>query len=322
MVGPGKRHGKRNPVVLLSGEDDYLKREYVARMKEESPDPCGHDYFDGDECSAGDVVSACLTMPFGDGVRLVMVRSADRLLGSGSDILLEYMASPSPTTWLVLLFDKLDRRSKLFREARRRGWVHDCSAGKEGELLAWLKRRVRDEFGKELDPDAARLLIELAGSDRNTLANEVEKLCLFTGDRKAVRREDVEEISVSARQPDIWALMGAVADKDEKRALRVFSRIVRRTSDTGGILGLLRWNINRLWMAREMIQKGVSAKETGRRLKVWGTNLDELMKNVRASREKDLYRNYRLLLKADSQMKTGQGKPLPVLERLIVALCS
>lgn len=311
-----------SPVTFLVGEDDYLKRDRVCELKRESPEPFNHEVFDGGECSAGEIISACSTLPFGPGFRVIVVGNADGLSEKGREALLEYMSDPSPTTRLLLLFYKLDRRSRLFREAQKRGWIRPCARLPDGKLAGWLMEKAMADYGKDLSMAAARSLVELAGPDMNTLVNEIEKISLYVGDRRDVRAEDVAGIVSARREPDIWALMGAVADKDEEKALRLFSRLIKHTSDVFGIVGLLRWNMNRIWVGKEMLNKGASAGDLGRRLKVKGYYLSDFIKKARSFREGELYRNYRLLLRADWNMKTGRGDPRSVLERLIMALCA
>lgn len=315
------RSSNNLPVVLLVGKDQYLRREYVDRLKKGVPDLFNYEVLDGGECGAREIISAASTMPFGPGARVVVVRDADGLEESDRKAILEYMADPSPTTRLLLLFDKLDKRSRLFREAHNRGWVRTCSSLAEGKLMRWLREKARDEYGKDLPEDAARLLVDLAGTDMSTLANELEKLSLYVGDRRRVRLEDVEEIVVSTRQHDIWGLVEAIADKDESRALHIYSRLMRRKSDVYGMPGLMRWNLNRIWLVKAMLEKGASQRDISSRLKVGSYKLNDLIKKARSFQEGELHRNYRLLFNADWRMKTGQGDPRGIMERLIIAFC-
>jgi len=309
-------------VTFLVGEDDYLKRERVCEQKRESPGPFNHEAFDGGECSAGEIISACSTLPFGTGFRVIVVGNADGLSEKGREALLEYMSDPSPTARLLLLFNKLDRRSRLFREAQKRGWVRSCARLPDGKLAAWLREKARADYGKDLSMAVARSLVELAGPDMNALVNELEKISLYVGDRRDVRAEDVAEIVSARREPDIWALVEAVADKDERRALSIYSRLIRRRSDAYGVPGLLRWNLNRIWVGKEMLKKGASREEIGRSLKISSYRMNNFIRRARLFEERELYRSYRLLLGTDWQMKSGPGDPRGILERLIIVLCA
>jgi DNA polymerase-3 subunit delta len=61
------------------------------------------------------------------------------------------------------------------------GLAVECKGPNDRELHAWLVHVARSRFDTALDADAARLMIELVGSEVGLLVSEVEKLSVSVG---------------------------------------------------------------------------------------------------------------------------------------------
>lgn len=74
---------------------------------------------------------------------------------------------------------------------------------KEKRLAEQLNDRAKNA-GKRLGPDAAPLLFERLGVDPALLESEVDKLICYVGDRPAITREDILQISPASRTATLW----------------------------------------------------------------------------------------------------------------------
>ncbi len=69
----------------------------------------------------------------------------------------------------------------------------------EGDAVKWATETAEREDVK-LDTDAARELVDSLGGDMMMVANELEKLVLFVGDKKRITLGDVETLVLAAKQ--------------------------------------------------------------------------------------------------------------------------
>ena len=84
----------------------------------------------------------------------------------------------------------------------------------------------RDAEDVKLDTDAARELVDSLGGDMMMVANELEKLVLFVGEKKRITLGDVETMVLAAKQRSFYELTDAISARDRARALAVLDAIL------------------------------------------------------------------------------------------------
>ena len=95
----------------------------------------------------------------------------------------------------------------------------------EGDAVKWAIETANAEDVK-LDSDAARELVDSLGGDMMMVANELEKLILFVGDKKRITLGDVETLVLAAKQRSFYELTDAISARDRARALGVLDAIL------------------------------------------------------------------------------------------------
>ena len=87
----------------------------------------------------------------------------------------------------------------------------------DSEAAKWAIDTANGESVK-LDSDAARELVDSLGGDMMMVANELEKLILFVGDKKRITLGDVETMVLAAKQRSFYELTDAISARDRARA--------------------------------------------------------------------------------------------------------
>lgn len=207
------------PAYLVNGEDE-LKRETVlkrlrARMSKLGDMDFNSDVFDGESALGGDIVAACNTMPFASEARLVVVRNADALKKADSEALVDYLASPSPTTVLALVCRKLAKNTRLYKSVASLGAqsVIDCAPMKSYELPKTV-RGMAVSHGITLNDAAARRLVELVGENTVHLDAEIKKLALAHSGGQPVGPAEVEALVTRSAEAKPWDFTAAFAARD------------------------------------------------------------------------------------------------------------
>src|SRR5207253_1027102 len=85
-----------------------------------------------------------------------------------------YLASPAPDTVLALVAAELKKDSALAKACAKAGEVLVYDVAKR-RLSEWVAKQFSDR-GVRVDPEAARLLVEVVGEDPEELASEVDKI--------------------------------------------------------------------------------------------------------------------------------------------------
>ena len=151
-----------------------------------------------------------------------------------------------------------------------------------------LVKQAVAEAGQQIEPAAARLIAERAGTDIAPLRGDVERLLLYTAGKPKITLEDAQAVVSAETAQDDWAVTNAIQRGNTAEALRQ----VALALEAGG--GLPDPGTARV----------VRSGEAGR-------TLDP--RRVPAAVE--------ALFRTDLELKSSGGDPRVLLERLVVDLC-
>ena len=269
--------GDAPAVALLHGDDGQLLDDTLAAVTRALfPDlslaAWGREVFDGLEHSVDEIVQSAMTLPFGEGRRLVVVRRAQALSAKAAESLAAYVKSPNPATCLLLLADESlranrDRRDHWLLGAVPAAAIVTLPDRAPRELAGWLRQRAALE-GLTVTDEAGRLLVELTGEDTATLMGEVRKAALAGGpDNRNVGVRDVGAIVGEHRLSELFDLPRAVEKRDVAAALRTLDRLLA-TEDALLLLAVLVRNVRTAWTAVAAWRRGRSVDEIARALRL------------------------------------------------------
>lgn len=221
--------GKFSPVYLLMGDEPYYP-ELVCRAIQEHCIPEEDKDFNetvcyGSDVDADQVVTAARRYPMMAERQLVVVREAQMM--SDIENLAVYCREPLDSTVLVLLLRRasLDKRKALYKEISKHGVIVDSPAVRDYAITDWIISYYAGR-GLDIDPKAATLLGESAGTDLSTIAVETDKLLKNLPEgTKRVGVEDVEKNVGVSRQFSIFELTKELSYRNSAKALTIAARI-------------------------------------------------------------------------------------------------
>lgn len=244
---------------LLTGQEEYLKHQFVEKLKKSilnnSTDLAfDFDIFRGGEKEFTKILDSFNTLPFISKKRLVAIKDIDKLSTKEKKSVLKYLKSPQDSTILVLEtssnnFDKfLEETSKFTKPIK-------CNRLKEKELDLWIKKEFAVHH-KKISPALAGFVRELVGDDLFLLKNEIAKIISFLGDSNEVTERHLEAILRKTTHRTAFDLMGFILGKRVEEALSLVDSLLIKEKPQQ-ILNLLAWqfrkNRNRHARALEII---------------------------------------------------------------------
>jgi len=274
------------------------------------------DVFDAGATTAGEVVMACMTLPFLGETRLVVVDGLERFDKESLETLVDYCEAPSETAVLCLVAEKLAANTRL-RKAISKHFpkaIIDCSPKGKGDLPALVSGMAR-AHGVTIDAAAARALIELVGSSTVRLDSEMAKMAAAVKPGGRIGTDTVTDMVTATAELKPWDLQDALGGRDARRVEYVLARM--GSQSTFGLLALV---TNRL---RDLIR--VLALE-GRAADVAGSlgRPDWQARNLRTQAhlwsDAELRGALRAVAEAEKDMKSGADQQLRF-ERLLLSLC-
>ncbi len=258
LVGHDLREETLLACYFFYGEETHPVEEFVGQIRElvgqASPEDFHVERYYLDDARWHEIIDTARTVPFlFNPWRVLLVWFPERKPGpersyarkrergenggkgarflSAADqkILNAYFAEPPARTVLVVIqpgkvrrddavvrfFSSLPKSAVLVKE------VKPLSAY---QAKKWAERRAYS-LGKTLTEGAKDRLFEVVGSDLRLLANELDKLAVYCGEKKVIDREDIDSVTAWARSFETYELDDVLIAGDYAQALVVLNRL-------------------------------------------------------------------------------------------------
>jgi DNA polymerase-3 subunit delta len=280
------------PAYLIHGDDHGRISERRARLRsmaEAESGAQGVELFEGDAATPEAVAMALNSLTFAIGRRFIIVDGTERWKDKELEPLEAALKAVPPDT-TVAFFAREESRvkapAKLHDAVRKAGG--DISAEqsvKPWELPKWVIARAR-ELGLELQPDAARALVQHVGERQQRLLRELEKLALGgggEGGRAAIDATEIEALTAPSAERRAWSLADALVAGDVQAATAIYLTL---RAQGERVPGLLYWMAQRVRMALDVaqaVEAGEPLAQIKRRLRMPSRAADRLIADARRS---------------------------------------
>jgi DNA polymerase-3 subunit delta len=276
-----------NPLALICGDDDFAVKSRAKQLFTQWSAELGgmdHETIDATASNAGDALTmlgklreALNTLPFFGGGKVVWLRDCNFLgeertasAAAVTETLGEIAEELKKFSWqnvrLLISAGKVDKRKVFFKTLDKIGTV-EVFAAWSMEDKDWAARAETAALGafrqkqKAVSDDALAELINRVGPNPRQLESEVEKLCLFVGDKKRVELPDVTAICSRNKTARAFALGDALGDRNLPALLRRLDEELWETkfdkdkSEIGLLYGLIS-KVRAMLFLREMLREG------------------------------------------------------------------
>jgi len=256
---------------LLHGPEQHLKREALARMRQEAAggeqagslpyqEGLSWEVLEGPEVSARELLNRCQTGALFGGARVIVVQEADQIEGGEQETLAKAVGPLSPGVAVMLVTGEgrgRDLRARLRRAIEQKGLAVECEALKVREATAWAIARAK-QAGKRLEPAAARKLVEQKiGARLGEIEAEIEKLRSFVGDEQAITTSDVDEVTPRLLEEDIFRLLDAVGRRSAGHAVSILRGLLQEGREQPlRVLAMLAQAIRLIWQTKLLAERG------------------------------------------------------------------
>jgi DNA polymerase-3 subunit delta len=343
--------GPLRPGYVLLGDETYLYERCRRAVLDALVDPAMRDFslaeIDLAETSIFEALDRAQTPSLMAPFQVLFLRNVKTLYGRGAKkdefaALDAYGRSFNPQALLIFVADhlhlpadlrRMDMQDKDRYERIRETLGDWCGMVElvrveESDAMRWLVAEA-ERRGSALEVDAARELADALGADMMLMASEMEKLILYTGERRRITLGDVETMVLGAKQRSLYELTDAISAKDRPRALALLQGLLN-ASDGGeeSAIGHLYMLARTFRQMLVILEKNVrdsraiwQALWQGFRMPPFAA--EDLIRQARRYKSRrDLTRALRLIARADLELRSSPPDKRLVLERLVLALAS
>lgn len=223
------KNGNFAPVYLLMGTEPYYPDlvcdEIIKYALTDSERDFNQTVFYGLDTDAGTVASECRSYPMMAERRLVVVKEAQSM--KTLEDLATYASDPMESTVLVILMHgaSADKRRALYKNVQKKGVVLVSDALRDYEMPQWITSFYKSR-GLDIEPAAAALLAEYAGTDMSRIMLETEKMQKNLPEGTVrVNAADIEKNVGISRQFSIFELTKALSYMKAEKALKIAAYI-------------------------------------------------------------------------------------------------
>jgi DNA polymerase-3 subunit delta len=317
---------KRQVIYVLHGDDEFAITQAIGQLKTKLGDPSVSELnltlLDGQSLSIEDFEAASRSMPFLANRRLVVVNNPLAAMRDESSKkrfldLLEKVPEVNAVVlveYRPLLNNKEKRDGKVHwlekwgRSLGQRFFIREYQVPRESQMTAWILERAR-RAGGQFDYQAADRLTSLVGEDTRLAEQEIIKLLTYVNYERPVVEADVEELTPYLEERNIFELVDALGNRDRKRAIEVFHRLLA-DQDQQRIFSMIVRQFRYLILAREILDNSGGEAEIIRQLSPSPFRLHSYVARkiaIQARRfsQSQLDAIYHRLFNMDVELKTG-----------------
>jgi DNA polymerase-3 subunit delta len=276
--------------TLICGDDEFAVKARAKQLHQQWCDELGgmdHETIEAAVANSGEALTALArlrealqTLPFFGSGKVIWLRdctflgderaaSAQAVTETLNDLaeeLKQFDWSRNSGIRLLISAGKVDKRKTFFKTLDKigtvetfSGWsVDDRDWAERAEVAARAAVRLRQ---KEISEEALAELVSRVGPHPRQLDNEIEKLCLFAGDRKKLEVADVAAICTRNNTARAFALGDALGDRDLPRLLQRLDEELweikssSQKSEIGLLYGLIA-KVRAMLLLKEMLREG------------------------------------------------------------------
>jgi DNA polymerase-3 subunit delta len=310
-------------VYVVHGDDLYLRRQSLDAIIHHAIGDDSDDMvvsrFEGKAATLADVLDELRMLPFFSKQRVVIVEDADPFVTKHRKELEGHVGAPGGTGILVLVVKSWPSNTKLSKVVEGSGLAIDCTSPGEKDLLPWLTHLAETKHQALLEPDAARLLVELVGAEAGILAAEVEKLSVYAGESARIRREDVARLVEAGRIESVWKVLDAATVGDAASAVEHLDELLASGEYPIKVLAAFTSSLLKVYHAGRLRAARVPLEEACRIAGVFG--VDKTRRQHAHLGPARVDRLPEMLARADLDLKGNSPlDPRVVLEGLLVEL--
>ena len=322
------KQGRFALLYFFHGDEKYLTGQAVDEILEYAVEPATRDFnfdrFHGADLDLGRLATVLSTPPMMASRRVVLVRELERVSPKAKQYLADYAGKPSDTTVLVLAAGE---RVRIDLKKSSPKWAAKIEAAadtvlfwplREGELIRWIVARAENK-GKKISTGTAFELYARVGGSLARLADELEKLSIFCGERPEITVEDIRVMTGTEHGGTIFDWIDNLAGGEILKSNELSRHLIFHGESAVNAVAMAGRHFMTLGRVREMLEQRLPDKTVKSRLGLMhrpAEAVKRMFSQARSLEPAKLDRALELLLETDLKLKSSRMGDRLILEEL------
>ena len=282
-----------------------------------------------------DLLISCETMPMLTDLKVIRIdnfelvkKSRNNIEKNNQHLLYEtvekIIKNPPESIWFVFTSTAMreqDFSNPLFHSIKQTGLIKKFTAHENATPLNWVIQR-GDTKGLPLTADAARLLIDIVGSDLMDLDNELEKLSLYLSGVK-ITEEMIKEHIRGHKHFSVFRMTDALSRKELLPALEILEQQLQVTPrEHVRLFSLIIMQFRRLLIIHSMLDQFYKETEIIKKNSLPEFLSKQVLAQARNFTSVELQNIYSELAELDLRIKFQSSLAPLILQDLFQRICS
>jgi DNA polymerase-3 subunit delta len=340
-----------SPIVLLFGEDEFSREEaqnallnkYVAT----EDDKFNFDIFDGENASLNVIADLCRSYPMMSDKRVVMVKRFEKLFTGRTSKKIEtsspissYLKNPSLDTKLILIaeIDSAKDIYKTYKSNDKDKFNKKISSLKfpfnilisqyawmefprvyESEYPRWTRERFKLK-GKNIQPEAVEIMLSKTKQSLRDINNEVDKLSLALPGKKDITLDDINFLTGSTREYNVFELQKAIAARDLSKSIMIINKILSTDRQEMLIIAIISKFFINLLKVIEDFKSNVSPQVLASKLGISPFQFNDYQIALKKYNINDIENSIVSLCSTDLNLKSANSDSLLIMQKLLYSI--
>ena len=333
--------GNLKTAYLIHGKEDYLIDKSLKLVLEKYIDPnfeaLNYIQLEGSLTEFDDILNACETLPFMSEKKLVVVRDSiifqanNNLEARAKDMrkkLKDYIPKLNRDTTLLIVekSESIIKNNAVYKTINTLGGVVEMEKLKKHQLESFVEKQFKSK-GKTISRVESNYFIQKTSYlDKNMdkslydIENEVSKIVNYLEDSDEVKKTHIDELLSNPLDVNIFNLLGFIARKNGREALRVFNEMYSTGEASLFILHMIVRQFRNLLYFRVLKEKGYDDGSIRSKMKVSSYEYSKIA-NEKGFNINQLEEFLTYCVDIDEAIKRGRYDDRLALEILISKLC-
>lgn len=297
-------------LYLLSGDDEYEKNKMIEDFKKSfQPLKKGINFVQVDKENLYQLEQELTTYSFFNEPKLIIVKLAkkagDEEEGKSkkewlTEDLEEKILNKIETITLVFV-EEGTSKGKLNKLITKNGKVIVCDKKKPNELASWAQAFCKEKE-MQLEKAEAVYLVDLCGSNKQVLVNEIRKLMDYSENGK-ITKADIDKMCIKTSEVIIFDLTDSYGKKDIRSTLKYLEELLENKEPLQKILIMITKHFKSLLLAKVILEQG---KNVASELGINPYPAKKYSEQSKNFSKEELIRIFKELAELDADSKVGK----------------
>lgn len=297
-------------LYLIAGDDEYEKNNYVEKIKEQFTDlKKGINLIQIDKDNLYMLEQELSTYSFFNEPKLIIVKLQKKSTEEDeskskkewlTEDLEDKILNKIETITLVFL-EEGTSKGKLNKFITKNGRVIVFDKKKPQELANWAQEYAK-ENGVIIEKAEAVYLVDLCGSNKQVLANEIMKLVDYVENCR-ITKDDIDKMCIKTSEVIIFDLTDSYGKKDIKATLKNLENLLENKEPLQKILIMITKHFKSLLLAKIALEQG---KNVATELEISPYPAKKYSEQSKNFSKEELIRIFQELAQLDIDSKVGK----------------